>query len=64
MDLLLIHICLIGFGICLGAGVASAFLLHKAKKEEQFVIDLFHHMESVNPCLRTDLAYAMERVDP
>ena len=63
MDLLIIHLCLIGFGICIGAGIASAFLLHRARKEEQFITDLFRHMEAVNPCLHTDLEYAMRRVN-
>jgi hypothetical protein len=62
MDLLLIHICLIGFGICLGSAATAIFLLHRAKKDNEYIIKLFHALTARHPFFPEDLQDAMRRV--
>jgi hypothetical protein len=64
MDLLLIHICLIAFGICLGSAATAAFLLHRAKQESNYIIKVLHELQLWNPFFDQDLRNAMRRVSP
>jgi hypothetical protein len=61
MDLLLIHICLIAFGICLGSAATAIFLIHRAKKESNYIIKVLHELQSYNPFFGQDLQNAMRR---
>jgi hypothetical protein len=60
IDQLIIQLCLIGFGVCLGGGAVATYLIRQIKADERFLIALLRELREINPY---HLEIAFERVE-
>jgi hypothetical protein len=63
IDELIIQLCLIGFGVCLGGGAVAIYFINQIKGEERFILSLFREMREINPVFNRELEIAFERVE-
>ncbi len=57
---MIIQLCLIGFGVCLGGGAVAIYLIRRIKADERFLIAFLRELREINPY---HLEIAFERVE-
>ncbi|WP_347852177.1 hypothetical protein [Planktomarina sp.] len=60
---MIIQLCLIGFGVCLGGGAVATYLIRQIKADERFLLALLREMREINPVFNRELEIAFERIE-
>ena len=60
---MIIQLCLIGFGVCLGGGAVATYLIRRIKADERFLLALLRELGEISPVFTRELEIAFERIE-